>query len=182
MQITYVPDRNRASGQPVQPADPFTGIPARVDISEWLIHTGASFRVDQAFNVPGNGTVGMMVITPPAPVKVHLNFHIVALNETDFQVFEDTKVSVAGTQTFPYNANRIIGGTSQSRLFASPIIASNGNLIGEWHSGSGKIAGGDWASEEQVVLKQNGTYYATGTNIPNQSGWISFHLNFYEMS
>lgn len=139
-----------------------------IDYEHYQIHQGNSFSA-AAYSTVGAASVWEFIVTTPnTAVWAHLIWELQGTLVTTIDMYEDATTSDDGTEITSYNRNRNSATTTAVKMYHTPTLTSDGNLIytekfGVSAGGFVRIGGKSRASQE-IVLGQGKKYLVRVTS------------------
>ncbi len=152
------------------------------------IHEGKHFQYSEVVNLPINNVLDIQITTSNTPEWAHMTAEFDVENETEWWVYENVTINVAGAAVNEYNTNRnsvnaatvvlaTITNANIANANADTAIAG-ATFLFHGIAGAGKKVGGQGSSRQELILLQNEDY--TLRFEATAAGYISFLLRWYE--
>lgn len=136
-----------------------------IDYEHHEIHNGSEYRAGFQKDIPNGGTAVYSITTPNTTRWLHFKLAVDVELEAQIAFYENPDSVTGGTAITPKNANRNSVNTSGATCSTDPTYTIGSAIpLGMLVEGSGKSSGGDSASANEWVLKQNTTYVVVVTN------------------
>ena len=159
-----------------------------IDYAHHEIHSGNHYVCREVVDLPINNVYDIQITTPNTTKWGHMIFSFEVENETEFWVYENVTINIAGTALTCGNRDRNsantagislagIQNTSIANANADTAIAG-ATLLAHGILGSGVQEGGASSSREEVILKQNEDY--TVRFSASAAVYVNFQLDWYE--
>ena len=151
------------------------------------VHSGNHFELNGVVDLANGAVRDIQIITPNTTKWMHLTIHISTESETEFYLYEDVSISVAGTAITEYNSNRNsdtaatgvlaqIDNTSVATANIDTVVVDAEEL--RHHTiGAGKDAG-SLSRGQEIILMQNTDYSVRF--VANTAGFVNYTLSWYE--
>ncbi len=158
-----------------------------ISFTEHKLHEGEAFSYVDEVDLAINNVRDIQITTPNTTEWAHFTFHISTESETEWYLYENVTINVAGVGIVEQNANRNSGHAATTTL----ATIDNNNLANAnadtavagaveiYHgtSGAGKDAG-EHDHEHELILAQNEDY--TIRLVATVAGYVSYHIDWYE--
>lgn len=136
-----------------------------IDYEHHKIHSGSEYRAGFQKDIPNGGTAAFAITTPNTTSWLHFKLAVDIELEAQIGLYENPDSVTGGTAVTPRNANRNSANTSGATCVSDPTYTiGSAILLGMVVVGSGKSIGGESASANEWILKQNTTYLIVVTN------------------
>lgn len=181
-----VSDSNPVPTTITSPADSATGALEIIDYVHHEVHSGNHFSYTNAQDLTNAQTISFTLVTPNTTRWSHFGFEVNGEAEYDIQIFEGaTSLGNVGTPvTNPAVINDDRNSSTANTLVinGTPTLGggSKGTLIKRFHAGSGKQDGGIAGTGQEIILKQNTTYWVDVTNATTSNNFLSWEVSWYE--
>ncbi len=154
------------------------------------IHEGDNFFFHEVVILPINNVLDIQITTPNTAEWAHMTAEFEVESETEWWVYENVTINVAGVAVAEINNNRNSGEVNTTVL-ATIINANIANanadtsIVGAtilFHgiAGAGKKIGGAGSSRQEIILRQNEDY--TIRFEATAAGYIVPLLRWYEFT
>lgn len=151
------------------------------------VHSGNGFGCIGVNDLANNAVLDLQLTTPNTTKWIHLTISYDTEVETQFFLYENVTILLAGTVALPVNHNRnssttsglgigIITNTSVANANLDTAVAS-ATILAQSISGAGRNGGTDRHAHEWI-LKQNKVYSIRF--VANAAGYTDYHLSWYE--
>jgi len=151
------------------------------------IHGGDHYIISDVVDLAINNVFDIQFTTPNTTKWGHFVFKISAESETEWYIYENVTINLAGTTITPINNNRNSANTSAMTVAGiSNTSVANANTdtavagalqVEHGIIGAGRDAGAD-DRDAELVLKQNEDY--TIRFIATAAGYVDYVLSWYE--
>lgn len=191
--LTYLPI-DAANPLPVQlfsalelalNTDNATGALITMEYEHHEVHAGSHFTYASAVDIGNAATVSFVLVTPNNTKWSHFGFEINGQAEYDLQIFEGAtpdNLGIAVANPAVINNDRNSTQVNELVINGSPTLGggSKGTLIFRTHAGSGKTTGGQAGTGQELILKQNTTYWVDLKNSTTSDNFIAWLVSWYE--
>lgn len=147
------------------------------------MHDGLHFFIDGFATIGSGVSKTFTVVTPDTTKWSHMYFDVQSTDQTEMLIYEDSSLGTGGTATTPINSNRNSAGTSVLTIKEDQVVGTVGVLLSSQSFGAtdnpAKTIGGALARENEVILKQGGTYAFRFTSRA-AGNIVSYRGNWYE--
>ena len=168
--------------------DANTGAIVTIEFPHHQIHDGKHFQYSEVVELPINNVLDIQITTTNTTEWAHMTAEFDVESETEWWVYENVTINVAGAAVNEYNTNRnsANGATIVLATITNANIANanadtaiaGATFLFHGKAGAGKKVGGQGSSRQELVLLQNEDYTlrfsATG------AGYVSFLIRWYE--
>lgn len=160
--------------------DVATGAFQVIETDHHEVHGGDSYHVSNLTDLGNGANATFLFITPDTTKWIHLIWIVEHELETRLEFFEDTAVSSNGATLIAYNRNRNSNNSAGVLVFKDPTVTSQGTILDDHQSGSGKKAGGGQRGALEWILKQNANYILRITNQTVNNNTVASQFIWYE--
>lgn len=166
--------------------DSTTGALTIIDYPHHEVHGGSHFVYSNAQDLTNGQTLSFTLVTSNTTKWAHFGFEVNGESEYDIQIFEGAtglgNVGTPVTNPAVINNNRNSATVNTLVINGTPTLGggSKGTLIKRVHAGSGKANGGVAGTDQELILKQNTTYWVDLTNATTSNNFISWVVSWYE--
>jgi hypothetical protein len=151
------------------------------DYSHNRIHEGKHFFDCNFIDIANNSQYELIIITPNTAEHANIVWFFQFEGEGELEIKEGVTFDATGTEITPINNNRNSSTINSTLLYHTPTNATGGSYICHQRVGSGRTAGGDRRSDEEVILKQNTNYLIRAINrIAGSPNLFNWKLEWYE--
>ena len=160
--------------------DDATGGLIAVDYPHHEIHGGSHYYIE-GYSTLGNGaSLRIKLVTPDTTKWAHFLWTISSNNILTAHIYEGSSGGMTGgTNVAPLNNNRNSTNTSGMVITSGVTAPTNlGTLISQ-ASWAARNVGGEQTREDEIILKQNTTYYRIFTSGANDNV-VNFKASWYE--
>jgi hypothetical protein len=140
------------------------------------VHDGSLVSVSGEATLQIAETYEMLIQTGDEPLHIHWAGS--ALDDTDFQFYEGTTFSAAGTTLTPVNHNRIAPQVFNHTVTHTPTLTADGTELFEHHMSAGFKIGGSMEGVTEMILATQTTYLLRWTSNAN-SNVVSWQIYMY---
>lgn len=152
------------------------------------IHAGSSYVCRDVIDLSVGDFWDIQITTPAGTKWAHMTFEFDVESETEFWVYMNVTINVAGDALTCGNRNlnvdnpttlviKGIENTSEANANADTAVAG-ATLLAHGIIGSGRQEGGMSASRQEVILKASEDF--TVRFKANSAGYVNYHLDWYE--
>ena len=174
------------SAQPIR-LDSATNVISTIDYAHHEIHAGSHFFISGYYDLSLNGVTDIQITTPNTTKWAHMLFEIDCESETQWFLYENVTILLAGTGQAELNSDRNSGtaATVVTAVIQNTSVA-NANLDTDAAAattvqtgliGAGKT-GGHMGREHEIMLKKGEDYSLRF--IANVAGVVAWRINWYE--
>ena len=177
-EVTFTPDL----------LDRSTGKLITVTYPHHEIHGGSGYDYTEVVDLAGDAVRDIQSTTPSGKKHAHLVIDFFCEAETEYWLYENVTINVAGTAITPRNHNRNYDDASILTLkYIDNASVANANsdtavaaatLLEHAFIGAGKKVGGGASSREEWILKPSEDYTVRWD--ASSAGYVSYHLDWYE--
>jgi len=151
------------------------------------IHGGSHYFVDSVVELTSGDVFDLQWTTPDTAKWAHWTFAITCESETDWYIYEDVAINVAGTAVTAMNNNRNSSKTSTAviksienaslELANADTAVAGATLLANGITGDNRV-GGIVTREHEIVLAQDMDYCMRA--VCSTNGYVNFRINWYE--
>ena len=180
--IAVDPDGN------VLTVDENTRAVATIEYPHHEIHEGNHFHYSEVEDLPVNNVLDIQITTPNTTEWAHMTVEFEVESETEWWVYENVTINVAGAAITEINDNRNSAHANTTELaIITNINIANANadtaivgatLLFHGIAGAGKKIGGQGSSRQELILKQDEDY--TLRFEATVAGYIAPLIRWYE--
>lgn len=170
-----------------KPIDSATGGITSVDTAHSMIHQGKAYHCIEVVDLLGNAVRDLQITTPNTTAWAHMLINCDAEAETQFLVYENVTINLAGTACLKVNQNRNSTNTSGltiNYIDNADVASANADTdvsgAATLYSalvGAGKDAG-NYFHDHEIILKQNEDYCVRF--VSNSAGFVNYSIEWYE--
>lgn len=189
-QVTNAVMYARGANSLVMPAamDKSTHALENISYAHHEIHGGSSYVIADVVDLSVGDYFDIQITTPNNATWAHFDFRLESESETEWYVYEDVAISLAGTSKTPRNRNRNSANSSgltiavQSNPALSDanadtdVTAATELVHGIIRTGNNTKGFDD--HDHEIILKQNEDYSIRV--IATAAGYVDYHLDWYE--
>lgn len=168
--------------------DEATGAIISIDYEHHEIHKGDHFTCGEVVDLPMNSVLDIQITTPNTTEWAHMTAEFDVEAATEWWVYENVTINVAGVAAFEWNNNRnsLHVNTTQIAAITNADIANanadtaiaGATLLYHGMAGAGKKIGGQGGSRQEIILEQNQDY--TIRFEAGAAGFVDYLLRWYE--
>lgn len=167
--------------------DPTTRAIVALDEDQYQTHEGNGFFLEDVVDLAINNVGDIQITTPALTEWTHFTFIISTEKETEWYLYENVTINLAGAGQPAYNSDRnsghgatlVVGYIENANIAdanADTAVAGATELM-HGTSGAGRDAGMVGHAHE-MILEQNQDY--TIRFVATVAGYVNFHLDWYE--
>jgi hypothetical protein len=152
------------------------------------IHNGRSFGYSEVVELAGDATRDIQITTGAGARYAHFSFEFYAEAETEWWMWENVGIVLAGTTVTPLNYRRSSTNTSvltikyidnaSLALANADTTTATATLLSHGFMAGGKKAGGSAATRREWILKPSEDYLIRFD--ATAAGYVSYALDWYE--
>ncbi len=168
--------------------DDATGAIVAIDNDHHQIHEGNHFVCSEMFTLPLNNVLDIQITTPNTTEWAHMTAEFDVESETEWWVYENVTINVAGAACGEFNLDRnsIHTNTTQLATITNANIANanadtavaGATMLFHGIAGAGKKVGGQSGQRQELILAQDEDY--TIRFEATAAGYVVFQLRWYE--
>ena len=165
-----------------------TGAIVTIEYPHHQIHDGKHFQYSEVVDLPVNNVLDIQITTPNTTEWTHMTAEFDVENETEWWVYENVTINVAGAAVNEYNTNRNsanVATTVLATITNADIANANADtaiagatFLFHGIAGAGKKVGGQGSSRQELILLQNEDYTIRFES--TVAGYVSFLIRWYE--
>jgi hypothetical protein len=167
--------------------DEATGVLPMLTYEHHEIHSGSRFSYIEVEDQAINAVTDIQITTPDTTEWAHFTLKFSTESETEWWVYENVTINVAGTAVTAINRDRNsahantttlakITNTSLANANADTAVAG-ATIVAHGISGAGRD-GGSLSQEDEIILKQNEDYSIRFE--ASAAGYVSWNIVWYE--
>ncbi len=154
------------------------------------IHEGDNYFYSEVMDLPANNVLDIQITTPNTTQWAHMTAEFEVENETEWWVYENVIINVAGAAVAELNSNRnsVNVNTTQLATITNANIANanadtaiaGATLLFHGIAGAGKKIGGAGSSRQEIILATNEDY--TIRFEATAAGYVAPLIRWYEFT
>ena len=146
------------------------------------IHSGSHYFHKESYDLPKNGTIDHLIVTPATPEYAHM---IIGVENTISQVlvslYEDTTTSADGAVDTIFNRNRNVADDNTTEIYTTPTVTGVGTMLWSITLGASKALPGGTARDDQELVLDGGSKYMLRIVEPNVAATtVNVSFDWYE--
>jgi len=170
----YITDDNNRIAE----LDSITWALETIDYSHHEIHRGSHYFVSGYEILGSSATASFFITTPDSTSWAHMTFTVQGTDKVTLKFCESASGITGGSSITPINNDRNSSNTSGLTLLYNATAVNTGSTIDSYSAGASKRIG-NITRDEEIILKQNTTYYFQITS-GAASNTISYKGSWYE--